>query len=252
VSDGGTTTSALVGAPVMGTGGCREPCVSISHFGALPGSWATVGWRQFKTSHGESKGTSGVRTPLRRAGSARWVPSPGAARGVLQRSPSSQQGTGQKAHGNPRVGSELSVCAGREVRCLKRGSENGGDHPKQGRRGEKEPHAASHLGRSPQGNPGLCSVDKAPAAVTSVGRSESPLDSICLSESEKTAVLTLIREEVTAGDPPPSPDPRWLLLRGELGQLCSPRGSGPLRIGGVGQQGKPPGARPKGPVSAAT
>ncbi|KAM6035895.1 transforming acidic coiled-coil-containing protein 1 isoform 1-T1 [Theristicus caerulescens] len=46
------------------------------------------------------------------------------------------------------------------------------------------------------GNPGLCSVDKSPAAVTSVSRSESPLDGICLSESEKTAVLTLIREEI--------------------------------------------------------
>lgn len=53
----------------------------------------------------------------------------------------------------------------------------------------------------PQGNPGLCSMDKPPTTVTSVSRSESPLDGICLSESEKTAVLTLIREEVTAGDP---------------------------------------------------
>ncbi|XP_054031485.1 transforming acidic coiled-coil-containing protein 1 isoform X2 [Dryobates pubescens] len=44
------------------------------------------------------------------------------------------------------------------------------------------------------GNPGLCSMDKSPVAITS--RSESPLDSICLSESEKTAVLTLIREEI--------------------------------------------------------
>ncbi|NWR86286.1 TACC1 protein, partial [Furnarius figulus] len=41
-------------------------------------------------------------------------------------------------------------------------------------------------------NPGLCPMDKCP----SMSRSESPLDSICLSESEKTAVLTLIREEI--------------------------------------------------------
>ncbi|XP_039570637.1 transforming acidic coiled-coil-containing protein 1 isoform X1 [Passer montanus] len=41
-------------------------------------------------------------------------------------------------------------------------------------------------------NPGLCSMDKCP----SVGRSESPLAGICLSESEKAAVLTLIREEI--------------------------------------------------------
>ncbi|XP_054252588.1 transforming acidic coiled-coil-containing protein 1 [Indicator indicator] len=40
----------------------------------------------------------------------------------------------------------------------------------------------------------LCSMDKSPVAITS--RSESPLDTICLSESEKTAVLTLIREEI--------------------------------------------------------
>ncbi|NWH50950.1 TACC1 protein, partial [Fregata magnificens] len=46
------------------------------------------------------------------------------------------------------------------------------------------------------GNPGLCSMDKCPAAITSVSKSESPLDGICLSESEKTAVLTLIREEI--------------------------------------------------------
>nr|XP_021154624.1 transforming acidic coiled-coil-containing protein 1 [Columba livia] len=43
------------------------------------------------------------------------------------------------------------------------------------------------------GSPGLCSTDKPPAAAT---RSESPLDGICLSEAEKTAVLTLIREEI--------------------------------------------------------
>ena len=32
---------------------------------------------------------------------------------------------------------------------------------------------------------------------------ESPLDGICLSESDKTAVLTLIREEVKASVPRP-------------------------------------------------
>uniref|UniRef100_A0A8D0FDG0 Transforming acidic coiled-coil containing protein 1 n=1 Tax=Strix occidentalis caurina TaxID=311401 RepID=A0A8D0FDG0_STROC len=61
---------------------------------------------------------------------------------------------------------------------------------------EKDGHAASRLDDSPQGNPGLCSMDKSPSAVTSVSRSENPLDGICLSESEKTAVLTLIREEI--------------------------------------------------------
>lgn len=43
VSDEGTTTSCLVGAPIMETGVCQEPCVSVSDFGALPDSWCTVG-----------------------------------------------------------------------------------------------------------------------------------------------------------------------------------------------------------------
>ncbi|NXF22000.1 TACC1 protein, partial [Rhodinocichla rosea] len=47
-------------------------------------------------------------------------------------------------------------------------------------------------GQFPQDNPGLCSVDKCP----SVSSSDSPLAGICLSESEKAAVLTLIREEI--------------------------------------------------------
>uniref|UniRef100_A0A8C0H780 Transforming acidic coiled-coil containing protein 1 n=1 Tax=Chelonoidis abingdonii TaxID=106734 RepID=A0A8C0H780_CHEAB len=43
----------------------------------------------------------------------------------------------------------------------------------------------------------LVSADKAPGAMkTGVSGSESPLESICLSESDKTAVLTLIREEI--------------------------------------------------------
>nr|XP_023965585.1 transforming acidic coiled-coil-containing protein 1 [Chrysemys picta bellii] len=50
---------------------------------------------------------------------------------------------------------------------------------------------------STQGNSGLCSKDKAPGAMTTgASGSESPLESICLSESDKTAVLTLIREEI--------------------------------------------------------
>ncbi|XP_043839812.1 transforming acidic coiled-coil-containing protein 1 isoform X8 [Dromiciops gliroides] len=40
----------------------------------------------------------------------------------------------------------------------------------------------------------LCSTEKAPVNVAC--GDESPLDSICLSESDKTAVLTLIREEI--------------------------------------------------------
>ena len=45
---------------------------------------------------------------------------------------------------------------------------------------------------------------------------ESPLDGICLSESDKTAVLTLIREEVKA-----SPPCRLLLI--SLSSLCASR-----------------------------
>ncbi|KAM7153387.1 transforming acidic coiled-coil-containing protein 1 isoform 3-T3 [Macrochelys suwanniensis] len=49
------------------------------------------------------------------------------------------------------------------------------------------------------GDSGLCSKDKAPGAMmTGASGSESPLESICLSESDKTAVLTLIREEIIA------------------------------------------------------
>ncbi|KAM9163796.1 transforming acidic coiled-coil-containing protein 1 isoform 3-T3 [Pangshura tecta] len=47
------------------------------------------------------------------------------------------------------------------------------------------------------GDCGLYSKDKAPGAMTTgASGSESPLESICLSESDKTAVLTLIREEI--------------------------------------------------------
>ncbi|XP_039210176.1 transforming acidic coiled-coil-containing protein 1 isoform X3 [Crotalus tigris] len=47
-------------------------------------------------------------------------------------------------------------------------------------------------------DPELCSVEKAPGSTPASlrGGAESPLDAICLSESDKTAVLTLIREEI--------------------------------------------------------
>ncbi|XP_066236473.1 transforming acidic coiled-coil-containing protein 1 isoform X3 [Saccopteryx leptura] len=51
---------------------------------------------------------------------------------------------------------------------------------------EKDGSAVPGLSESP--------VEKAPVSVACGG--ESPLDSICLSESDKTAVLTLIREEI--------------------------------------------------------
>lgn len=90
-------------------------------------------------------------------------------------------------------------------------------------------------------------MDKCP----SVSRSESPLAGICLSESEKAAVLTLIREEVTAVSLFPGAAPCWTSSRGEQGQLCSAweGGSDPLR--GTAR-GNPVRTHPKGPVSAAT
>ncbi|XP_029141828.1 transforming acidic coiled-coil-containing protein 1 [Protobothrops mucrosquamatus] len=47
-------------------------------------------------------------------------------------------------------------------------------------------------------NPELCSMEKDPGSTPASlrGGAESPLDAICLSESDKTAVLTLIREEI--------------------------------------------------------
>ncbi|KAH0623109.1 hypothetical protein JD844_031081 [Phrynosoma platyrhinos] len=52
------------------------------------------------------------------------------------------------------------------------------------------------------GNSELCALEKAPGPTPAgiIGGAESPLDAICLSESDKTAVLTLIREEIEANE----------------------------------------------------
>ena len=55
-------------------------------------------------------------------------------------------------------------------------------------------------------------VEKTPVSVAC--GVESPLDGICLSESDKTAVLTLIREEVKTCPPRP-------LLLISLSSLCA-------------------------------
>ncbi|NXS72722.1 TACC1 protein, partial [Pandion haliaetus] len=110
---------------------------------------------------------------------------------------SAQKPAGLEKKGEPEDDLEYFECSNVPVPAVKHSTEAGEEqHPKLGKQGEKKTHAASRLGNSPQGNPGLCSTDKPPATVTSVSRSESPLDGICLSESEKTAVLTLIREEI--------------------------------------------------------
>ncbi|NXA20472.1 TACC1 protein, partial [Ibidorhyncha struthersii] len=95
-----------------------------------------------------------------------------------------QKPAGLEKKGEPEDDLEYFECSNVPVPVAKHGTEAGKEHP------------PSRLGDSPQGNPGLCSTDKPPVAVTGVSRSESPLDGICLSESEKTAVLTLIREEI--------------------------------------------------------
>ncbi|NXF50255.1 TACC1 protein, partial [Oceanites oceanicus] len=100
-----------------------------------------------------------------------------------------QKPAGLEKKGEPEDDLEYFECSNVPVPAAKPGVEAGKEC-------EKKTHTASRLGNSPQGNPGLCSMDKCPAAVTSMSRSESPLDGICLSESEKTAVLTLIREEI--------------------------------------------------------
>uniref|UniRef100_A0A8D0L7D6 Transforming acidic coiled-coil containing protein 1 n=1 Tax=Sphenodon punctatus TaxID=8508 RepID=A0A8D0L7D6_SPHPU len=66
---------------------------------------------------------------------------------------------------------------------------------------EKEPPPQTEKDGSSSllGDSELCSVDKIPMAMTvGISSSESPLDGICLSEDDKMAVLTLIREEIIA------------------------------------------------------
>ncbi|NXG60229.1 TACC1 protein, partial [Hemiprocne comata] len=106
-----------------------------------------------------------------------------------------QKPAGLEKRNEPEDDLEYFECSNVPVPTAKHSME--AERPKQQRWGEKKTtHTASQLGNSLQGNPGLCSTDKSPVAITGVSRSESPLDSICLSESEKTAVLTLIREEI--------------------------------------------------------
>ncbi|NWI62910.1 TACC1 protein, partial [Todus mexicanus] len=100
-----------------------------------------------------------------------------------------QKPAGLEKKGEPEDELEYFECSNVPVSVAKRGTEAGEES-------EKKTPAASRLRNSPQSNPGLCSVDKTPSVITGMSRSESPLDGICLSESEKTAVLTLIREEI--------------------------------------------------------
>ncbi|NXF31563.1 TACC1 protein, partial [Nyctibius bracteatus] len=107
-----------------------------------------------------------------------------------------QKPAGLERKGEPEDELEYFECSNVPVSAAKHSSEAGKEqHPKQGSGVKSKPRQHPSWVISPQGSPGLCSMDKPPAAVTSM-RSDSPLDGICLSTSEKTAVLTLIREEI--------------------------------------------------------
>ncbi|KAM6369687.1 transforming acidic coiled-coil-containing protein 1 isoform 2-T2 [Pluvialis apricaria] len=102
---------------------------------------------------------------------------------------SAQKPAGLEKKGEPEDDLEYFECSNVPVPAAKHGTEAGFEKEISKQMEKDGP------GIFP-GNPGLCFTDRAPPAVTSVSRSESPLDGICLSESEKTAVLTLIREEI--------------------------------------------------------
>ncbi|XP_009893720.1 PREDICTED: transforming acidic coiled-coil-containing protein 1, partial [Charadrius vociferus] len=102
---------------------------------------------------------------------------------------SAQKPAGLEKKGEPEDDLEYFECSNVPVPVAKHGTEAGFEKEMSKQMEKDGP------GIFP-GNPGLCSVDKPPTAVTGVSRSESPLGGICLSESEKTAVLTLIREEI--------------------------------------------------------
>ncbi|NXX50732.1 TACC1 protein, partial [Tricholaema leucomelas] len=101
---------------------------------------------------------------------------------------SMQKPAGLEKKGEAEEELEYFECSNVPVPAVKNSSEAGG------RRVDRKAKQQLSWAIASQGNPGLCSMDKSPVAITS--RSESPLDSICLSEAEKAAVLTLIREEI--------------------------------------------------------
>ncbi|NXN55695.1 TACC1 protein, partial [Rynchops niger] len=102
---------------------------------------------------------------------------------------SAQKPAGLEKKGEPEDDLEYFECSNVPVPVAKQGTEAGFEKEISKQMEKDGPSIFP-------GNPGLCSMDKPPTAVTGVSRSESPLDGICLSECEKTAVLTLIREEI--------------------------------------------------------
>ncbi|XP_074930758.1 transforming acidic coiled-coil-containing protein 1 isoform X4 [Phalacrocorax aristotelis] len=102
---------------------------------------------------------------------------------------SAQKPAGLEKKGEPEDDLEYFECSNVPVSAAKHGTEAGFEKEISKQMEKDGP------GIFP-GNSSVCCMDKSPAGLTSMSRSESPLDSICLSESEKTAVLTLIREEI--------------------------------------------------------
>ncbi|NXP10234.1 TACC1 protein, partial [Thinocorus orbignyianus] len=99
-----------------------------------------------------------------------------------------QKPTGLEKKGEPEDELEYFECSNIPEPAAKQGTEAGKEHL----RALEMCRACTQAASGSEGNP----TDKPPTVVTGVSRSESPLDGICLSESEKTAVLTLIREEI--------------------------------------------------------
>ncbi|XP_064353911.1 transforming acidic coiled-coil-containing protein 1 isoform X2 [Dromaius novaehollandiae] len=102
---------------------------------------------------------------------------------------SAQKAAGPERKGEPEDDLEYFECSNVPVPAARPGAEAGFEKESSKQQEKDGP------GLCPS-NPALCSVEKAPVPGASVGGSESPLDGICLSESEKAAVLTLIREEI--------------------------------------------------------
>ncbi|KAM8786935.1 transforming acidic coiled-coil-containing protein 1 isoform 1-T2 [Rhynchonycteris naso] len=99
-----------------------------------------------------------------------------------------QKSAGAEVKGEPEEGLEYFECANVPVSTINHAlsSSEAGIEQETCQKMEKDGSAMPGPLESP--------VEKAPVSVACEG--ENPLDSICLSESDKTAVLTLIREEI--------------------------------------------------------
>ncbi|XP_038240784.1 transforming acidic coiled-coil-containing protein 1 isoform X2 [Dermochelys coriacea] len=106
---------------------------------------------------------------------------------------SSQKPSGPEVKGEPEDDLEYFECSNVPVSTINHAFSSSEAGFKKETSKQKEKDGPS----STLGDSGLCSKDKASGAMTTrASGSESPLESICLSESDKTAVLTLIREEI--------------------------------------------------------